>query len=85
MLLPETTWKSMIHAPADYKGKGKDATFGVVLMTVDSLLRKRDIEGFCHKPQPQHLPLPPHVQKSNGLDKKLLKRSLKNCDRDAEM
>lgn len=28
-------------------GKGKEATFAVASVTVDSQLRKRDIESFC--------------------------------------
>lgn len=42
----------------------------VVLMTADSQLRKRDIEGFCDDPQP-------HQKKQ--LRQELLKRTLKIC------
>ena len=36
-------------------GKDKEAAFAVVLMTADSQLRKRDIEGFCVNPYNKHL------------------------------
>jgi hypothetical protein len=32
--------------------KGKEDTFAVALMTSDSQLRKRDIEGFSDSPHP---------------------------------
>lgn len=43
--VPETTWKSVIHAAAAVISKG--ASFAVVLMTANSKLRMRDIEGLC--------------------------------------
>jgi hypothetical protein len=61
--------------------KGKDASFSVVSMTADSQLRERDIEGFCGNP---YIHLPTHPQ-SNSLDRKPLKRTLKNCSKDAEV
>jgi hypothetical protein len=30
--------------------KGKEVTFDILLMTADSQLRKKDIEGFCGDP-----------------------------------
>ena len=56
--------------------KGKEATFKVVLMTVDSKLRKSDIEGFCDNTLLSPL---------DNLDRKPSKRTLKNCDKDAEV
>ena len=41
-LSPETVRKSMIHAPANGKGKGSD-----FFHDQGSQFRKRDIEGFC--------------------------------------
>ena len=58
VLMPETTGHSMICAPADRKGQGGYFCHG--LMTADSQLRKRGIEGFCGKSLPQ---------KGNSLDK----------------
>jgi O-glycosyl hydrolase len=46
-------WKSMMPVPLTVKGK--EATFALEAMTVDSQLRKQDIEGFCDNPYP---PLP---------------------------
>lgn len=45
LLSSETVCKSMICASLIVKGK--EAMFAMVLMTTDSQLRKRDIEGFC--------------------------------------
>jgi hypothetical protein len=57
VLPPETKWTSAVTAPAD--GKGKEATFAVVLINADSQLREKAIEGFCDNP----LPIPIHTQK----------------------
>lgn len=47
LILPATTWKTMIQVPTDCKVtvKGK-----VALMTADLQFIKRDIEGFCDYP-----------------------------------
>jgi hypothetical protein len=58
--------------------KDKEATFALVLMTADPQLRKRDIEGFWQ-------PLPHPIHKSNSLDRKPPKRTLKIFDKDAEV
>lgn len=47
MLSPETMWKSVIQAVLLLTAEGNETAFAVVLMTVDSQLRKTDIEGFC--------------------------------------
>ena len=39
--------------------KGKEATFAMVLMTADSLLRRKDIKGFYDN---SYLPIPPQKQ-----------------------
>lgn len=57
----ETMWKSMVHSVfrnhvgvymihAPTHSKGKVATFAVALMTPESQLKKRDIEGFRENP-----------------------------------
>lgn len=67
----ETMVMLMIHDVADCYEQGS-----FCLLTVDSLLRVRVFEGFCGSPQPP---------KSNSQDRKLLKRVLKNCNKDAEV
>lgn len=57
--------------------KGKEATFAIVLMTADSQLRKRDIEGFCKNPSP--------IKKSNNINRKPLKKIHKYCGKDTEV
>jgi hypothetical protein len=58
--------------------KDKEATFAVVLMTTDSQLRKREI-GLFDNP---YLPIPSYSpQKSNSLDRKPLRRTLKSCEK----
>lgn len=47
-------------------------------MAADSQLKIRDKEGLCHHPHPQ-----PDLPKENNLDRKQLKRTLRNCDKDA--
>lgn len=59
---------------------GKEATFEVVLLTADSQARKTVTEGFYDDP---YLPHPLH--KSNSSDRKLSKRTLNNCNKDAEV
>jgi hypothetical protein len=46
MLTPETTWKSMTHAPTDCN-RQESYCFVVILMIADSQQRNRAIEGFC--------------------------------------
>jgi hypothetical protein len=63
---------------------GKDASFAVISMTSDSLIIEN--EGFCDSPPPP----PPHThthtpKERNSLDRKPLKRVLKNYNKDAEM
>jgi hypothetical protein len=48
-------------------------------MTADSQLRK-DIEGFSDNPY-----LFPTTLRSNSLNRKPLRRTIKNCDKDAEV
>jgi hypothetical protein len=50
-------------------------------MTADSQRRKRVIGGFCDNTHSH----PPYPQTNNNLDRKLLKRTLKSCDEDAEV
>lgn len=75
MLSPKAIQKSMIHVQEDCKEQ--EAMFAVVLMTADAQLRK-DTDGFCDNPYS-------HPSKSNSLDRKLFKRTLKNGDKDAEV
>lgn len=56
----------------------KEETLAVRLMTADAQLRKWDTEGFCGNPYPT-------PQRSDSLDRKLSKRTLKKCDKDAEV
>jgi hypothetical protein len=56
--------------------KSKEATFAVTLLTTDTWLRGRDVEGFCDNPQ---------HQKSSSLDRKPSKRALKKCNGDIDM
>jgi hypothetical protein len=69
--------------------KGKEAAFAVVLMTEDSGLRKRDIKTSCDNQNPNSRhppPCPPHCPtKGNSLDRKPLKTTLENCDKDGEV
>lgn len=58
--------------------RGKAVTFVMVLMTADSQVGKRDIEGFSDN----HYPTTP--QQSNSLAWKSLKRTLKNFEKDTE-
>lgn len=87
-LLTETLWMFVVWAVARSRWsllpltvKGKEGSFATVLMTADPQLRKRDIGGFCDNTYPY---LPPWLQ-SNSLDTKPLKRTLRNCDRVAEV
>jgi hypothetical protein len=50
-------------------------------MTAESHLVTRDLEGFCDNLSSP----PPTPQKRNSLDRKPLKRTLQNCDRDTEV
>lgn len=50
-------------------------------MTSDTQLRNRDIESLCDK----LYPLAPHPSKSNSLNRKPMKSTLKRCDKDAEV
>lgn len=59
--------------------KVKKATFAMILMTVNSQLRNRDLDGFCDYTY-SHSP-----RKSNKLDRKHSKRTLKNCDKYAKV
>lgn len=59
--------------------KNKKATFAVISMTEDTQLRSGDMEGFCENPSFYSPP------QSNILDRKLLKRTLKRYDNDAEV
>lgn len=52
--------------------KSKEAVFGLVFMTADSQLRKKDIEGFCDNRYTT-----PQQTKCNSLDKKLSMRILR--------
>lgn len=58
--------------------RGKDATFGLVLMILDSQLRKRVKEGFCDNPYPDLAP-------PQNLEWKPWKRILKNYGKNAEV
>lgn len=70
--LPETMCTSMIHVPTC---KGQGSYFVIILMTANSQLRKRDIEGFSENTSPQmwwHLS---KNRKDNSLDRKPLKNN----------
>jgi hypothetical protein len=60
----------------------RDASFSVRSMTIDLQLRIRDTEGFCDISISQPHPTPPPIKRNNQ-DAKPLKKTLKNCDRDA--
>lgn len=66
----ESPWSMLLM-----HGKGKEMTFAMVLMTANSQLRKRNIVSVTN-------PTPP---KSNSLDGKPSKRTLKNGEMDAEV
>lgn len=72
LLSPEAMWISMTHASTDCK---VGSYFSRVSMTEDSS-RKRDIEGFWDSPSPLQ---------SNSLNRKTSRRTLKNCDKNAEV
>ena len=59
--------------------KDMETTFALASMSADSQLRKRDIEGFCDNPYP------PPCKKYKSLNRRLSKRTLKNCDKNAEV
>lgn len=59
--------------------KGKEAAFAMVLMAVDSQLRKRDIEGACDNPYPHNNP------KQWQPRQRATEEMHKNCDKDAEV
>ena len=73
--MPESVWKPEIHALTVLK---EQIVFTAISMTADAQLRKRDIEGFWQ-------PLPHPIHKSNSLDRKPPKRTLKIFDKDAEV
>lgn len=88
MPLPETMWKSMTRAAAaDYKGQGRwfFFFFSVISMTSDSQKRMRDIEGFCVNLSSQPPPLQKQKKRKKNLYRKPLTRTLKHCDKDAEL
>lgn len=60
--------------PRTVKGK---ASFAVVLITADTQSRMRDIEGLCDNLSPD--------KTRNYLDRKPLRRALKNCAKDPEV
>jgi hypothetical protein len=91
----ETVWKSvvcgvsrnhvdvfMIYAPP---AKGKVATFALALLTAESQLRKRDIEGFGGNPNSPLTCPTLSVCKHNSLHRKPSNRTLKRCDKDTEV
>jgi len=49
-------------------------------MTIDTQLRKRDMEGFCDNSYSH-----PNPGKINRLKRKPSKRTLRNCDEDAKV
>lgn len=63
--------------------KGKESTFVVGPMTAYSV-EKQFIESFSDDSY-RHLTQTHHPQKSNSLDIKPSKRTLKSCDKDAEV
>lgn len=70
--LPETMCTSMIHVPTC---KGQGSYFVIILMTANSQLGKRDIEGFSENTSPQMWwPLSKN-RKDNSLDRKPLKNN----------
>lgn len=70
---PDTMWKFIIHVLADCRGQGSYFYSGIdgYRLTVE-----KDTEGFCDNPPPP---------KKVNLDRKPSKRTLKNCDKDAEV
>lgn len=58
--------------------KGKEATFAVILLTVDTQFRRKDMDGSCDHPYP--LTTPPR----SSIDGKPPRRTVKKCARDAE-
>lgn len=78
MLSLETMWTSMFLLAIE----GKETTFVVVSMIVDSQLRKQVIDSFLNTPT--LFPSQPPT-KYNSLDRKILKRSFKVYDKDAEV
>lgn len=58
--------------------KSKEAVFAVMLI-VNVLLTKRDMDSFCDSPYPTPTPTPP--KKSSNLNRKTLKRALKSVIR----
>jgi hypothetical protein len=50
MLFPETVFKSKIYAPNDWIRQG--SYFAMLSMTVDSELKKNNIEDFCDNTNP---------------------------------
>ena len=60
--------------------QGQGSLFAEILVTAHLRLRVRDREGFCDNPQPSK-----EKRKRNSLDRKPLKRTLKNCAGVAEV
>lgn len=58
--------------------KDKKPTFALLLVMTNSQLRKRDLEDMEDNPPLLH-------KKSNSLDRKLSKRTLKSYDKDVEV
>lgn len=82
MLMPETSWKSVIHAPTGYKGQESYFCSGNCKMMASDSQLKKVIEGFYINP---YLPLClPPLPKSDGLDRKP-EKSLKNWDKEVEV
>jgi hypothetical protein len=50
---------SFLQESVSAESKGKEATFAMVLMTADSEVRKRHIEGFCDISLHHHAQRPP--------------------------
>lgn len=66
-------WQTVIHTSADWEEKG--GYFCSDMMTVDTQLRGRGMEGFCDNLYPHNPP-----KQSNRLGSKPEKRTLKKCD-----
>lgn len=76
----------LICAPRDCEEQGgMEAAFALISLIADTQLRRKDIEDFCANLYPPIQPPHPHHQISNNLVSKLPKRTLKKCDRGAEM
>lgn len=60
--------------------ESNEASPAVASMTINSLLRMRDMKDFCD----DFCPLDPHPQKKTPRQEAIAESS-KNCDRDAEV